>query len=253
MSTIDKNNVKQYFDRVYESGGREHVAKFYSIAAKSRDFFKKNLLQSCEDKKVLEYGCGEGSYAYLAAKNGAHVTGIDISSKAIKQAQKNKPDNSGDRIEFLEMDAESLDFENDSYDIVCGTGILHYLNPAKALPELSRVLKPNGKAIFLEPLAGNPAIRLYRRLTPNLRAQEELPLTKKDLRNFKEYFNLVSFSYFHLLSLFAVPFRNRKSFFFIRRVLERTDTLLMTMFPFLKQLCWQVVIILENPKNDTKD
>ena len=115
------------------------------------------------------------------------------------------------------------------------------------------MLKPGGKAIFLEPLAGNPAIRLYRKLTPDQRAQEEKPLTNKDLRLFKEYFSLVSISYFHLLSLFAVPLRNRKSFFFIRRVLERIDTLLMKIFPFLKLLCWQVVIILENPINDTED
>jgi len=50
------------------------------------------------------------------------------------------------------MNAEELKFADDYFDIVCGGAILHHLDLNKALSEIARVLKPDGKAIFVEPL-----------------------------------------------------------------------------------------------------
>ena len=53
---------------------------------------------------------------------------------------------------------EKTKFENNSFDIVYGTGILHHLQFNKCLDEIHRILKPNGSIVFVEPLGTNPLI-----------------------------------------------------------------------------------------------
>jgi SAM-dependent methyltransferase len=74
-------------------------------------------------------------------------------------------------VRFLVMDAESLGFDEGSFDVVVGSGILHHL----ALRQ-SRVLRPDGCAVFVDPLGHNIFIRLYRKLTPSMRTADEHPL-----------------------------------------------------------------------------
>ena len=64
-----------------------------------------------------------------------------------------------------------------SFDIAYGSGILHHLNLNKSLNELKRILKKDGKIIFIEPMATNPFINLYRKFTPNARTSDEHPLS----------------------------------------------------------------------------
>jgi len=67
---------------------RASVRKFYSITRASRKFYEGILQSNCQNKRVLDYGCGSGSYTIWLAKHGAIVTGIDISDKRIEQAKK---------------------------------------------------------------------------------------------------------------------------------------------------------------------
>ena len=50
------------------------------------------------------------------------------------------------------------------------------LNFLSVLNEISRILKPNGKLLFIEPLGTNPLINFYRKLTPKSRSKDEHPL-----------------------------------------------------------------------------
>ena len=54
------------------------------------------------------------------------------------------------------------------FDAVLGKQILHHLDLGVAIPEIVRVLRPGGRAVFLEPLIHNPLLEGYRRLTPHL-------------------------------------------------------------------------------------
>ena len=207
MNKVSKDKQKEFFNWVYEFGGRKPVSKFYTIIGSSRDYYKRLLLSNCRNKNVLEYGCGIGSHAFFLAEHGAKVIGIDISETGIKLAEERAKQRMLKNIQFFVMDAEVMKFEDNSFDIVCGTGILHHLHLHKALRELTRVLNPTGKAIFIEPMGHNPITNLYRKFTPHLRAKDEHPLTVKDLSLMKEFFYKVNWKYFHLLSLLAVPFR----------------------------------------------
>lgn len=51
--------------------------------------------------------------------------------------------------------------------------MLHHLDLSYALPELRRILAPGGRILAVEALDYNPAIKLYRRLTPAMRTEWE--------------------------------------------------------------------------------
>ena len=67
---------------------------------------------------------------------------------AIEKAQEKARRENVGSIQFHVMDAESLDFEDNTFDIVCVTGIIHHINIEKAYQEIARTLKPAGSAIL---------------------------------------------------------------------------------------------------------
>ena len=235
----------EYHDKRFEDEkGRAGVRKFYTITDSSKAFYKNFLRTHCNKKAVLEYGCGTGSNIGLLLDNGASVTGIDISRVAIEKATQQFIGVSSAKLSLQVMNAEELEFLNDSFDLICGTGILHHLNLANAFKELSRTLKPDGVAIFVEPLGHNPLINLYRKMTPDYRTEDEHPLIQRDFQILKSYFQKVELNYFHLCTIFAVPFRKTKIFNLLSTALNKLDQFLFKTLPGISKYAWQVVIIL---------
>ncbi|MEM1056576.1 MAG: methyltransferase domain-containing protein [Bacteroidota bacterium] len=133
--------------------------------------------------RVLDYGCGLGERSLTALKHGAEVDGIDISTIYIEKANAAARDAGypGDRFRFVVGDAHVLPYPEATFDLVIGEGIVHHLDIDTALAEVHRVLKPGGRAVFLEPLLDNPFLKLFRYLTPQARTEDELPLSARDL------------------------------------------------------------------------
>lgn len=141
-------------------------------------------------KVVLDYGCGPGYLTkYLLDAGAVHVTGIDVSEGEIEQARiRAREDGLADKSRFLVVDAHATGFPDDSFDLVVGDSILHHLDLRVALEELRRILRPGGKAVFIEPLWHNPILRLGRALTPSARTPDEHPLTTADWEMCAELF-----------------------------------------------------------------
>jgi len=226
---------------------RKSVAKYYSVST-GLVYYRQLVEHECENKNVLEYGCGPGSSAFTLAGRGAHVTGIDLSNVAIEQARQRARNDQLDGIDFLEGNAEALAFEADSFDLICGSAILHHLDLRKAFSEVSRTLRPDGAAIFVEPLGHNPLINLYRKCTPQLRTVDEHPLLMKDLRLAEEYFGRVETRFFQLQSFLAIPFMRFRFRRRVIRTLDAMDRALFRIVPFARRYAWQVVIVLSQPK-----
>ena len=239
---------KDFHEKTFSEDGRHSTLKYYDTARSSIEFFKEFLVLNCAGGEVLEYGCGMGSQAPLLAKHGAKwITGIDIANVAIEQVGQLARAAGIENVTFKMMNAENLEFADDSFDLVYGTGILHHLDLEKAYAELSRALKPSGKAIFREPLGYNPFINFYRRLTPRLRTEDEHPLLLSTLEIAKRHFHRVETHYFHFFSLGAVFFRKTKLFPHVLGVLDKIDGLIFRVAP-LRKYAWMVVIILAEPK-----
>jgi SAM-dependent methyltransferase len=99
-------------------------------------------------RRVLEVGCGAGTDLVQFARQGALVTGIDLSSSAINLAARNFSLNHL-RGNLLVGDGEALPFVSHTFDLVYAHGVVQYTTDDRALvAECRRVLKPGGRAIF---------------------------------------------------------------------------------------------------------
>jgi len=192
-----------------------------------------------DNAKLLDYGCGEGDIAYRLWEFGARkIYGIDISEGMIRRAKERLP-----QVDFRVMNAEAMDFADEFFDLVAGIAILHHLDLQKAIPELYRVLKKGGVAVFVEPMGHNPLINIFRRLTPGARTPFEHPLKVVDLEYFKEYFK-VEKKHFVLSILPFLPFRPLlgKNFRRLVRESQKVDDALFRICPFLEKYSWIVVL-----------
>lgn len=241
---------REFHDRRFaeDSERQQKVGKFYQITKSIHQEREKMLLNSSKQAKIIEYGCGTGSYAFKLAKHGAElVTGIDISPVAIKMAEEEaKEKGVAQKTSFKVMNAENLEFAPDSYDLICGSGILHHLDLNLAINSIVKVLNPKGKAIFLEPLGHNILIELYRRLTPSIRSADEHPLLDKDLTFLGQHFRQVNIQYFYLTSLAASFIAGKPGFNTVLKSLELLDSALLKL-PFIKKQAWLVLIELSEP------
>ena len=238
---------KEFHNIRFEKETRNSLNKYYSISHLIDTYFKDKLESITKGKRVLEYGCGLGSESFELIKIASEVHAIDISDVAIAKAKKIAAKDGINNIFFYVMDAEKLDFEDNYFDVIFGSAILHHLDLKTAYSELSRVLKPNGILLFKEPLGHNIFINLFRRLTMHLRTEDEHPLLMRDIDLLDKYFETKEVMYFFLTSLFAVIFRNRKSFEKISYLLNKINQKLFK-FNFFKSQAWMVVLEASHPR-----
>jgi ubiquinone/menaquinone biosynthesis C-methylase UbiE len=243
----DERKVREieFHNEAYEQQERKKIMSLYSITQGIIARYEERLTRDCAGKKILEYGCGEGSFAFLLAEQGGLVTGFDISDFAIQQA-KNEAARRKLNIIFLVMDAENLEFDDRSFDLVCGSGILHHLLLDRSLGEIKRVLVKGGRGVFAEPLGHNMFINLFRRLTPSKRTKDEHPLRASDLELMAKMFPNSRFTFYYLTTLIAMAARRMPFQKGLVEFLDRCDQFLFRVFPFLKKYAWQVLIELEN-------
>lgn len=103
---------------------------------------------SFRGKRVLEVGCGIGVDLVRFARQGAIVTGIDLSRTAIDLARKNFALR-GLAGDLRVMNGEAMEFEGESFDAVYAHGVIQYTaDPARMISEIHRVLRPGGQAIL---------------------------------------------------------------------------------------------------------
>lgn len=235
---------KEFHNDSFATGKRRKVKKYYNTTDGSKKFYRDLIYKNLDGKRVLEYGCGPGSQAFSLVANGAEVFAIDISDVAIEQAKETAEDQNVS-IDFRVMDAENLLFEDQMFDIVCGSGILHHLDLSSCFSELNRVLKTDGKGVFFEPLGHNPVINFYRRMTPGIRTDDEHPLLMEDIRLAKTYFQDVNAHFFHLTSLFASFIPDSKIKVAFSKTLDQFDSNIFSAAPSLKKYAWITVLELK--------
>jgi ubiquinone/menaquinone biosynthesis C-methylase UbiE len=99
--------------------------------------------------KVLEIGCGLGTDGAQFAEAGADYTGVDLTEAAVELARK-RFELFDLRGKFQTADAENLDFQNESFDLVYSHGVLHHTpDTGKSIREIHRVLHPGGRAMVM--------------------------------------------------------------------------------------------------------
>jgi SAM-dependent methyltransferase len=189
-------------DQLHRVEKQFHAVAFDpSVFYRNRPHGMKQLLTQIGDvsgKTILDVGCGYGIYSAYFSLQGADVVALDISIETLFRLT--SPGRAG-AVHRVNAIAECLPFGDERFDILFGAAVLHHLDLRKAAKEFRRVLRAGGTAFFYEPLAYNPLINLYRRLTPDRRTPTEMPLTYSALAPFYEQFHSVEIRHYHLLAL----------------------------------------------------
>lgn len=231
------------------AGSYEPRERFYYLADKAMQRYYDSF-GDVTGKRVVVVGCSEGGIQQHARAK-AIVTGIDISDEAVAHLNKEiEASGWSGHADAKVMNAEDLDFPDDSIDLICCSGVLHHLDVDAAARSWARVLKPTGKVSMVEPMAYNPPVALYRWATPSMRTPDEHPLTPKDFAILRRYFATVDIDAHVLTSLFSVPmtYVSKKAGRIASGILEKLDNALLDRFPTLKYFCWTAVIELSNPR-----
>ncbi|MCB9094286.1 MAG: class I SAM-dependent methyltransferase [Halobacteriovoraceae bacterium] len=236
----DKEYTKQLPQDTYEllHGNK----KYYKTIQLSRTYVDNWIKTNAKGKIFLDYACGNGGNAMLAARSGAALSiGIDISDISIKNATNSAKGENLNNTIFVQGDCENTGLPDNSIDTVICSGMLHHLDLSYAFPELRRILKPGGRILAVEALNINPLIKLYRFITPSMRTDWEKNhiLSLKDIRFARRFFNIQNVKYWHIFSYFSAFFH--KSHFVMNSLLTLGNFIdsIATKIPFLQLMAWQ--------------
>lgn len=198
-------------------------------------------------RRVLDYCCGDGFFSRLLTSLGAHVYSVDISPQLIAQARAASEAGNNGVPQFLVGDGHQTPFPDNCFDYVVGNGVLHHLDLDRAYAEIARLLKPGGKAFFMEPMFHHPAVWLLRRLTPKLHTQDERPLSIVDIEKARRWFSVISHREHFLFAVCAAPVRllGRRSALRAIGGVDRLDQALMRLVPPLRRLAWLTMLEME--------
>lgn len=132
--------IKQRYDRI--------SSLFDVMDHMIRVSWRKDLLEYLQGI-ILEVGVGTGANLPYYPSN-VHVTGIDFSPKMLAKAEE-KIERAKAKVILREMDAEKIDFPDNTFDTVVSTCVFCSVpDPVKGLKEIRRVVKPEGKIVMLE-------------------------------------------------------------------------------------------------------
>ncbi len=134
-------------------------------------------------RQVIDVGCGGGILTESMAKKGAHVTGIDLSDKALKVADLHSLE-SGLTIRYQQVAAEAMaEQEPGAFDVVtCMEMLEHVPDPQSIVTACAKLAKPGGK-VFFSTLNRNPKSYLY----AVLGAEYLLQMLPKGTHDYKKF------------------------------------------------------------------
>ncbi|MCX6907770.1 MAG: class I SAM-dependent methyltransferase [Verrucomicrobia bacterium] len=229
--------------------------------------FIRRQLGELRGKTLLDVGCGLGEASVYFALEGATVTSLDLSSGMLAAAS-SLAERNGVRIATVKCSAEDLGLPADArFDVIYAGNLLHHVDVARTVAVLARHLKDDGVLVTWDPVAYNPVINIYRRIATAVRTPDEHPLTLKDIRVFRQHFVQVDTRWFWFATLvvFVImalverrdPNRERywkkvveesERWAWLYKPLEKLDEFLLAGLPFLRPLCWNVVIVARKPR-----
>jgi len=212
-------------------------------------------------KAVLDVGCGLGEAGVYFAIKGADVTSLDLSPGMLRVAERLAKKYNVKVTPHL-ASAEDMGLSPEQkFDVIYLGNLFHHVDIEKCILQLKDHLKPEGVMVSWDPVAYNPIINVYRWMATENRTPDEHPLRLKDLKIFRKHFTEVKTSWFWLTSLlvfilmFVFERRHPNQDKFWKKVIDDSekwkpiyrplaalDRVLLKLLPFLKPLCWNVVI-----------
>lgn len=201
--------------------------------------------------RVLDLGCGSGDLTLHLVGTGAEVVALDLSPRMIEVARQ-RVARYGDptRVTFLAAPAEDSGLPNGEFDVILGRYVLHHLDLDTATVEIARLLRPGGKAVFVENSGANPLLMFARRFLVGrfgirrLGTIDEHPLTRADVDRFAGAFSTAElrfpvFEFFVIFDRQILRFKRPR----VSRVLRAVDAEIGRV-AWLARYSFRVVVVL---------
>ena len=143
MEHLDRR-IENYWDERSKSFSQSRRLELNGVDGLAwKNIFKKNL-PAAKNLKILDVGTGAGFFAAILSKLGHKVIGVDMSTKMLGEAQKNLRELNL-HADFQKMNAQKLDFDDETFDAVVTRNLTWTLPDVKAAyREWRRVLKVGG-------------------------------------------------------------------------------------------------------------
>lgn len=141
--------IRSYWNNRADGYSRVNQEELHS---EQKEKWKEVLLEQLPKKekdqvKILDIGTGPGFFAILLAEEGYQVTAVDYTEQMLEEAKNNAAD-LADQICFKRMDAQNLEFPEETFDYIVTRNVTWNLeHPKRAYREWKRVLKPGGKIL----------------------------------------------------------------------------------------------------------
>jgi len=273
MSNENKNNI-DFYDNPLKVTGREDEhdileAKHFDkeaeelIIQEDVDYFRVKMDEPLPPRRrafwdeigdpsgmrILDVGCGYGYAACKLAMMGADVYAIDVSPKMCDLASYMAKLNNV-QIDISTQSASNTGFPDDFFDMIIGQVSLHHLILDSAGPELKRILKPDMKAIFVEPIHNSKFMYNLRKMIPVSYRESEGggALRIDEIQNIGDlfgYYKIIYFAIFERILRF-------KALSFLTTMIYAIDNLILKL-PGTKKLAAHALIILKKRVNKDHD
>lgn len=130
---------RQAYDDIYTSGDISQRFSFY--------LWLQEVLAWQPDETYLDISCGRAMLPALAQAKGARAFGLDLSHAALYAGRQETGAQN-----LVTGNSQILPYASDSFDVISNIGSLeHYVDMKAAVAEMTRVLKPHGRAYVLVP------------------------------------------------------------------------------------------------------
>jgi len=206
---VSEGQISQAWDKVADKWS----SRYTEYGDKNREYVIDpvvfRLMGSVKGLSVLDAGCGNGYLCRLLARKGAKMVGIDISKRYITIAEQMERKSPLGITYHVGTMSNLAMFQNETFDMVVSNLVLMDVHDLeKAVKELHRVLKKNGKLIFsiMHPCFSSPPVHGWLRIPQDSNRKEDWLYWKVD-RYFDrsmeiwQYFDLPPvYSFHHPLS-----------------------------------------------------
>lgn len=140
-----KDTTRAYFDQLAGKFGKHYVP------GRSWKSLAEALLKIHTYEVVADLGAGEGTAAQLFAQSARHVIAVDNSPKMVEFGKALAQKHELAHLDFRLGEIEQIPIDDDSVDLALFSQALHHAqNPALALREAHRILKPGGRLVILD-------------------------------------------------------------------------------------------------------
>lgn len=150
---------KEYYDRsAYFEEGAEHL---HDMESRFQRYRVRKVLEIHEpgpDDRVVDLGCGWGTFGFVLAERVREVVGVDFSEKSIAFCERRLAARPHDNLAFVCADAGDTGLEGGTWDLVLSADLFEHLYPddsRRVVAEAFRLLRPGGRFSVWTPHRGH--------------------------------------------------------------------------------------------------